>query len=125
MITRDEVLMGRDKQYPLTPELESNLQELLRRLNMFRQMYARPMVVSSGYRPSVLNEQVGGAKNSAHMTCEACDFHDSDKQLRKFILEDPNVLEVCDLYCEDFRYTPTWVHLQTRRVKSGKRIFKP
>jgi len=125
MITRDEVLMGRDKQYPLTPELERNLQELLRRLNMFRQMYARPMVVSSGYRPAGINKQVGGAKNSAHMTCEACDFRDEKGELRRYILQNPNVLEVCDLYCEDFSFTPTWVHLQTRRVKSGKRIFKP
>jgi hypothetical protein len=125
MITRDEVLMGRDKQYPLTPELEHNLQELLRRLNLFRQMYAKPMVVSSGYRPAGINKQVGGAKNSAHVTCEACDFVDSDKQIRKFILENPSVLEVCDLYCEDFQYTPTWVHLQIRPTRSGNRFFKP
>jgi len=125
MITREEVLMGRDKQYPLTPELERNLQELLRRLNLFRQIYGRPMVVTSGYRPAALNKQVGGAKNSAHMTCEACDFRDEKGELRRYILQNPNVLEVCDLYCEDFSFTPTWVHLQTRRTKSGKRIFKP
>jgi len=117
--------MGRDKQYPLTPELERNLQELLRRLNMFRQMYGRPMVVTSGYRPAALNKQVGGAKNSAHMTCEACDFRDEKGELRRYILQNPTVLEVCDLYCEDFVYTPTWVHLQTRRTRSGERFFKP
>jgi len=125
MITREEVLMGRDKQYPLTPELERNLQELLRRLNLFRQMYARPMVVSSGYRPAALNKRVGGAKNSAHMTCEACDFRDDKGELRRYILQNPSVLEACDLYCEDFNFTPTWVHLQTRRTRSGNRIFKP
>jgi hypothetical protein len=35
------------------------------------------------------------------------------------------VLEACDLYCEDFKYTKTWVHLQSRPTRSGKRIFKP
>ena len=125
MIPREEVLMGRDKQYPLTLELERNLEELLRRLNLFRQMYGRPMVVTSGYRPAALNQRAGGAKNSAHLTCEACDFRDNDKQICKFILENPNVLEVCDLYCEDFVYTPTWVHLQSKPTRSGKRIFKP
>jgi len=125
MITRDEVLMGRDKQYPLTPELEANLQELLRRLNLFRQMYGMPMIVTSGYRPAALNKRVGGSKKSAHMTCEACDFRDEKGQIRRFILQNSSVLEVCDLYCEDFFYTPTWVHLQSRPTRSGNRIFKP
>ena len=125
MITREEVLMGRDKQYPLTPELERNLQELLRRLNLFRQMFGKPMRVSSGYRPHSINAKVGGAVNSAHLYCQAADFYDTDKAIRKFILEHPSVLEECDLYCEDFSFTPTWVHLQTRPTRSGKRIFKP
>jgi hypothetical protein len=125
MITREEILMGRDKAYPLSTQQHENLDVLLERLNRFRQMFGKPMRVSSGYRPHAINAKVGGAMNSAHLHCQAADFYDTDKAIRKFILEHPSVLEECDLYCEDFVYTPTWVHLQSRPTRSGKRMFKP
>jgi len=117
--------MGRDKAHPLSAQQHENLEVLLERLNRFRQMYGKPMLVSSGYRPRAINAKVGGATNSAHLHCQAVDFRDNDRAICKFILENPSVLETCDLYCEDFKYTPTWVHLQTRPTRSGKRIFKP
>lgn len=123
MVTRAEVLMGRDKEYPLTKELEANLAVLLEKLNKFRQKYAKPMLVSSGYRPGKYNKAAGGAKSSCHLTCEACDFKDSDGKLKEFIKKNPKVLEECDLYMEAPEDTPTWVHLQTRATKN--RIFKP
>lgn len=125
MITRDEILMGRDKAFPLNPEQENSLYILTTRLNKFRAIYGKSMVISSGYRPAGINARVGGATNSAHIACQACDFRDVNGDIRKFIQENPSVLEACDLYCEDFKHTPTWVHLQTRRTRSGKRIFKP
>lgn len=33
-----------------------------------------PIIVSSGYRSPALNAAVGGAKNSQHLTGQACDF---------------------------------------------------
>lgn len=33
-----------------------------------------PMVITSGYRPKKLNDAVGGATNSAHLTGSAADF---------------------------------------------------
>lgn len=123
MITREMVLMGREKAHPLTKEQDANLKVLLERLNRFKAMYGGEMRVSSGYRPKAINAKVGGATNSAHLHCQACDFHDRDGKIRKFIMQNPSVLDTCDLYCEDFNYTPTWVHLQTRKTKN--RIFKP
>ena len=122
MISRDEILMGRDKEYPLNESLENNLNILLERLNKFREIYGTPMVVSSGYRPGKYNEIAHGAKNSAHLTCEACDFKDNDGELKKWILSHVDVLYKCDLYMEHQDNTPTWCHLQTR--KTSKRIFR-
>lgn len=34
-----------------------------------------PIIISSGYRSSLLNTAVGGSKASQHMTGEACDIH--------------------------------------------------
>lgn len=123
MISRDEVLMGRDKQYPLDSELENNLGLLLTALNKLRAIYGKPMYVTSGYRPGNFNAAAGGAKKSAHMSCQAVDFKDADKKLRDWCLNNLKVLEECGLYLEDPSYTPTWIHLQIRPTKN--RVFKP
>lgn len=117
--------MGRDKEYPLTPELERNLVTLLHSLNIFRAEFKRAMHVTSGYRPGRFNTAAGGAKLSAHETCEACDFQDKERIIAQFTLQHPDVLIRAGLFLEDPRYTPGWIHLQTRAPKSGNRIFIP
>lgn len=123
MISRDEVLMGREKEYPLTPDLEKNLSRLLAALNLFRGAYGKPMNVSSGYRPGKYNQAAHGALNSSHVTCEACDFHDRDRALTKWCLANLDKLEKFGLWMESPISTPTWVHLQIRAVKN--RVFIP
>lgn len=120
MITRDEILMGRDKEYPLTPELEANLVKLLEAVNKLRKLYNKPMYVSSGYRPGKYNKAAGGAKNSSHLTCQAVDFKDNDGKIKEFCTIE--ILEKCGLYMEDPTKTKTWAHLQIRPTKN--RIFK-
>lgn len=121
MITRDEVLMGRDKEFPLSAELESNLTQLLDALNKLRSAYGKPMSVSSGYRPGHYNKDAGGAKNSPHVTCQAVDFHDIDGSITAFCTEE--ILEQFGLYREQRQSTPTWCHLQIRPTHS--RVFIP
>lgn len=117
--------MGRDVEYPLTPELELNLADLLIALNMLREQYGRPMRVSSGYRPGVYNKLANGAPNSPHKTLQACDFYDADRHLTNWILQNPIMLVECKLYMENPMEAPSWCHLQTRAVPSGRRIFTP
>lgn len=125
-ISRQEVLMGRDKQYPLTQEMEQNLQKLLKALNLFRQMYGKPMSVTSGYRPAAINATVANAaKKSNHMVCLACDFKDTDGSLDKYCMDNKYILEQCGLYLEHPDATPGWCHLQCVPPKSGNRVFRP
>lgn len=124
-IARGEILMGRDGEFPLSEELEVNLGSLLVALNKFRDIYGIPMRVSSGYRPGHYNTDAGGAANSPHKTCEACDFHDQDGSLKRYLSNNLGILDTCDLYMEDPGHTPSWVHLQIRRIPSGKRVFIP
>jgi hypothetical protein len=123
MISRREVLMDRDKDFPLTEEQEQNLERLLEALNKLRKAYGKPMVVSSGYRPPGINKAVGGAKRSAHMSCEACDFRDVDGALDQWCLDNLDVLAECGLYLESPQHTPGWSHLQIRKTKN--RVFIP
>lgn len=121
MITRKEILMGRDSEYPLTPELEENLAKLLESVNKLRNLYGKPMIVSSGYRPGKYNKAAGGAKKSSHLTCEAVDFRDIDKKLKDFCTE--KILKECNLYMEHPDHTESWCHVQIRPTKN--RIFRP
>ncbi len=123
MITEQEVLMGRQDEYPLTSELLANLAHLLAALNQFRGIYGIPMRVTSGYRPGKYNTAASGARNSCHLTCEACDFADPTGALDQFCVNNQELLEVCGLYLESPVNTPGWTHLQTRAPASGKRIF--
>jgi hypothetical protein len=122
--TRKEILMGRDVANPLTPEMESNLTKLIEALSIVRHAYGKPLQVSSGYRPSDINKAAGGANRSAHMTCQACDLVDSNREFANWCINNLNILKQAGLYLEDPRWTPRWVHLQIRRPGSGNRVFK-
>lgn len=125
MITRDEILMGRDKQAPLTGLMEVNLRKLLKAINKLRDAYGKPMIVSSGYRPAAINATIpGAAKKSNHMACLAVDLADSGK-LAEYCLNNLKLLEEFGLWMEDPAHTKGWVHLQCVPPRSGNRVFKP
>lgn len=124
-ITREEILMGRGKQYPLSPKIEANLSKLLTALNTFRVVYNKPMIVSSGYRPAGFNTVAKGAAQSNHMFCLAADFRDPDSLLDNFCVANQELLTELGLYLEHPYWTNGWCHLQITPPVSGKRIFVP
>lgn len=124
-VSRDEILMGREREVPLSKEQEDNLSKLLIAVNKFRNIYGKPLKVSSGYRPGVYNKAAGGAKKSNHMVCLAVDFADADGSLDSYCLNNLKVLEECGLYLESPEHTLGWTHLQVVPPASGKRVFKP
>lgn len=123
MITREEILMGRQRDYPLSLELERNLDDLHAALNAFRAIYGKPMLVTSGYRPGHYNDYAGGSKSSAHLVCLACDFADVSGELDAFCMENQDILEACGLYLEHPDATPGWCHLDMKERKN--RVFRP
>lgn len=59
----------------IPPEFQPNVERLVDEIMQpLRGYLGRPIQILSGYRPSWLNERVGGAKNSQHLTASACDF---------------------------------------------------
>lgn len=123
-ISEAEYLMGRDKAAPLTTAMRTNMEKLLIALNLIRDLYGKPLKVSSGYRPPGINAVTANAsKTSCHLTCEACDFEDTDRKLVQWCLRNMDLLERAGLYMESPINTPSWVHLQTRAPRSGKRVF--
>ena len=66
-----------------TKEAEENLKALIESiLDPLRELYGRPIHVTSGYRCPKLNRLVGGAPNSQHMRGEASDIVAMSKSTR-------------------------------------------
>jgi hypothetical protein len=126
-ITKEEILMGRDKTHAseYTKEVSDNIDKLLVAMNVIRKAYGKPMKVSSGWRPVGINANIkGAAKSSSHTVGMACDIRDTDGTLWNWCLQNLQLIKDCGLYLEDRRWTPNWVHFQTRKVSSGNRIFR-
>lgn len=113
------------RQHVLTQEQIINLTILIDKISVLRDNYGKPMKVTSGVRSMEDQMRINPkAPNSAHRTGEAVDILD-DGSLKQFIANNLTLIEELDLYFEDFDHTPTWVHIQTRKPKSGNRFFKP
>lgn len=122
-ISEAEYWMGRDTANPPTPEIRQNAEKLLIAVNLIRDLYGRPLTITSGYRPAAANAAAGGAKQSCHLTGQAVDFEDKDRKFVQWCLRNLDILEKAGLYMESPINCPVWVHLQTRAPKSGKRVF--
>ena len=127
-VTKAEVLMGRDKQYPAeyTKEVSDNLDRLLPPVNSVRSSYGKPMAVASGWRPDAVNEKTANAaKKSNHRLGLAVDFRDADGALWAWCAANLALLASLGIYLEDKRWTPTWVHMQVVPPASRRRIYVP
>ena len=127
-ISKDELLKGRDLQYAsdYTQEISDNLDRFLILLNQIRAAYGKPMIVNSGWRPLSINASTpGAAAHSKHMLGLAADIADPNGDVRRWVLENLQLMKDLDIFIEDFRWTPGWVHFGLGRPASGKRIFVP
>lgn len=128
MISKDEMLQGRDVQYAsdYTQEISDNLDKFLLLINQVRSAWAKPMHVNSGWRPPSINASTPGAStNSKHMQGLAIDISDVDGSLWSWVLQNLELMKQLGLYMEDRRWTPTWVHFGFGPPSSGHRIFVP
>lgn len=129
-ISKNEVLMGRDKTHAqdYIPEVSQNIDKLLEHLNKFREAYGKAMTVSSGWRPASINAAIGGAKKSNHTVGLACDFADKDGNLAKFALEMDKIgkLKEWGLWLENPEKTKNWIHLDIKdRGNRSSNVFNP
>lgn len=127
-LTKDELLKGRDKQYPMdyTQIISDNLDRLLVPMNKARDAYGHPMVVNSGWRPPAINAATpGAAAHSKHMVGLAVDIADPNGDVRRWVLANLDLMQELCLYFEDWKWTPGWTHFQLGGPASGKRIFVP
>lgn len=128
MITKSDLLAGRDSSFAseYTDAISDNLDEVVEKVNQFLDNFAGNIKVTSGWRPASMNGMVKGAlPKSNHITGNAVDLSDKDNKLMDYILANLDKATALGLYFEDFRWTPTWCHVQTVPPKSRKRIYVP
>jgi hypothetical protein len=75
-----------------------------------------------GYR---LPDSETGAEGSNHKSANGVDVFDPARTLAKWCVENPDRIAAHGLWCEDFRWTPTWCHFQRVPPRSGNRIYIP
>lgn len=123
MITQEEI---NRRHRAITPEIQANLDILVKRINALESACPIPMLVTSGLRSAEDQMRINPkAPNSMHTKGAAVDILDADGELKKWVLKNVSVLESIGLWCEDFSATATWVHFQILAPRSGHRFFLP
>lgn len=120
--------MGREKDHPLSRDQMYNALDLLERIRDLEKKYIEsggtPFVLTSGYRPPLINEHVVGAKKGdAHERCMGIDLRDRDLCLSDFLLQNKPLLEHLGLWMESPQSAVNHCHLQSFPPKSGRRVF--
>lgn len=102
---------------------EANLTKLVDNvLDPLREMYGKPIIVTSGYRSKVVNNSVNGATSSQHTLGEAADISVGSKEENKklFNLIKDNL--PFDQLINEYDYS--WVHVSYREGRLRKEIKK-
>lgn len=115
---------------PKGTSIYNNLLFLIERLDVIRDKWGGPIIVTSGYRPERLNQAVGGARTSAHRLALAADIHPksgSMMDLAECIINsglefDQLILEYITLKNKEITDCK-WIHIGFSRVNPRKQIL--
>lgn len=117
----------RAKSLELTKEITDNATKLVEAVNsLFKELGIEDVVVSSGFRPSGINNLVKGAKASGHLRGLAIDLEDKDGTIDTLLEANPKLLRKYGLFLESPKATVGWCHVDMiARVDRPSRIFNP
>lgn len=130
-LTLEDLWQGHDTEYEVTPKLYANSVDLINAINTIGELYyqetgrqIRMGYGRSGWRPGIVNQQAGGAKKSAHITCEAIDLADGDGSLDKWLMGRLDWL--WDIGIRELEHpdsTPGWSHISIRHIYNQTKVL--
>lgn len=89
-------------------------------LDPIREAWGRPIGVNSGYRSRLLNDAVGGARNSQHLTGEAADITTGSAENNKRLFAIIQQIGVdFDQLIDESNYR--WLHVSCKYLGIGNR----
>lgn len=114
--------------FPVTSDIEANLQILLDRLNQLVPLYGKALLINSGLRSQGFQDDLikagkSNAPHSKHLTGEAVDLNDPDGAFHEWCKSRSEILESIGFWCEERQ--GGWQHLQISPPHSGHRWFFP
>lgn len=110
------------KNMPKTPEVFDNLLLLITEcLQPLREYVNKPIIITSGYRSQLLNQQIGGVDTSQHCKGQAADF----------IIKGMSIAEIIEAvkrsgieYDQLINEYNQWVHISYNKSKNRKQTLK-
>lgn len=105
--------------------IQINMDDFLKRINVIRTMWGQPMHVTSGYRTAVDQRRINpkAIDTSKHLIGKAIDILDVSGDLNAWLKRGEWMLEDNGLWCEERQ--GNWQHFQSEPPKSGHRWFNP
>lgn len=111
-------------------QVYGNLQFLIERLDVIREKWGGPIIVTSGYRPTKLNNAVGGSRASYHRLGLAADIHPKSGDIMKLVetivnsgLEyDQIIMEYVTVKNKEITDCK-WIHVGFARINQRKQIL--
>ncbi|RGN50028.1 MULTISPECIES: D-Ala-D-Ala carboxypeptidase family metallohydrolase [unclassified Bacteroides] len=91
-------------------------------LDPLRDLFGKPVLVSSGFRSNDLNRAVGGAATSQHMKGEAADIYTGTKEGNKKLFELIRDNLPFDQLIDEKDFS--WVHVSFKEIGNRKQILK-
>lgn len=114
--------------YPITPDLQKNLEILTIRISRIEMVYGKPLTITSGLRSeeqqqSLISQGKSNATHSKHLLGQAADIGDTSGALYDWCKANEKLLAEIELWMEERQ--GGWQHFQIVPPKSGKRWFFP
>lgn len=83
------------KKVPLNPtsrHLHNIIDLAQNQMQPIRDLFSKPIIITSGYRNKELNFMVGGTKTSDHLAGKACDFYISKEKRKEIVWDAAQIL---------------------------------
>jgi len=105
-------------------DAKRNLELLIDKcLDPIRQVYGKPITVSSGYRNYLLNQLVGGKDTSQHLKGEAADIVGNNEKETRRIFEIAKQGNYDQLLFERDKKGNVWVHISYKAEGNRKQCI--
>lgn len=105
---------------------KENLDKLVTNLlDPLREAWGAPIGVNSGYRCYTINQMVGGAKKSQHLSGKAADIRPigrSFDEFKRFLLDWLKDKQFDQCIIESNRYSK-WIHISYDESRNRRKIF--
>lgn len=120
----DKALKNGIKNTPTISQVDNMLNLIIYTLQPIRDMFNKPVIISSGFRNPQLNKLVGGKPNSQHLEGKAADFNIQGETVAGIIFKiQTSNIEYDQLIHEKIN-GKEWVHISYNHKKNRKQYLQ-